>query len=49
MKNSYESPDFEIIKFSLTDVVLASTEGAIGETIVDAGGSGTEIDLGELP
>ena len=48
MKNSYESPDFEIVKFSLTDVVLASTESEIGSSIGDGGGTGSEVGFDDL-
>ncbi len=33
MKREYESPELELIKLTLADVVLASTESGIGENI----------------
>jgi len=43
MKMYYEAPELELITFNLKDVILASTEGTIGETIgTGGGGSGDD-------
>ena len=44
MKKSYDSPEIDIIKLSLKDVVLSSpSEGSIGENI--GGNDDNPIDL----
>ena len=47
MKKTYSTPEFELVRFSLTDAILNSDpEGSIGEVI--GGDEGGDLDLDGL-
>ena len=45
MKKVYSTPELEKIKFSLTDVIMASPyESGVNNPIVEGGGDGSDLD-----